>query len=566
MRQFPLADPGVPDVRSPARFLFWTASKQRGPLALGAFYAVVWMGAQSLTPAIIGRAIDEGLANQDLRALLWWTSALLAAGLVQTGANLLRHRTAMLNWYMAAYRVVQLVTDKAARVGAPLPRKVATGEVVSVGTADVDRLGEVMYVTARTIGAITSFVVIGAIVLHMSTTLGLIVLIGVPLATTAVGPLLRPLQRRQAVHRARIGELTTLGSDIVAGLRVLRGVGGEQTYSATYRTGSQQVREAGLRAGRVQSIVDASQVLLPGLFVVALVWLGARFAVAGQISVGELVAFYGYAALLSQPLRDSLEAVHHFTRALVAARRTVRVLGLPEDLPDPNQPRSAGVGDLVDPDSGFRVTPGALVAVASTESAQAAELADRLGRYTDSAAALAGVPLRDMAKAEVRHRILVHHTDAELFTGVLRNELDPTGNVDETRFADVLEATSSGDILDALPDGLDTVVEERGRSLSGGQRQRLAVARSLLADPEILVLVEPTSAVDAHTEAHIADRLRKIRANKTTVVMSTSPLVLARVDEVAYLADGVVADIGTHTDLLDRNAEYRALVTRGEDA
>jgi ABC-type multidrug transport system fused ATPase/permease subunit len=159
----------------------------------------------------------------------------------------------------------------------------------------------------------------------------------------------------------------------------------------------------------------------------------------------------------------------------------------------------------------------------------------------------------------------VHHTDAELFTGVLRAELDPTGTADETRLADVLDATSSGDILDALPDGLDTMVEERGRSLSGGQRQRLAVARSLLADPEILVLVEPTSAVDAHTEAHIADRLRKIRAAKTTVVMSTSPLVLARVDEVAYLANGSVADRGTHAQLLERNADYRALVTRGED-
>jgi ABC-type multidrug transport system fused ATPase/permease subunit len=115
-----------------------------------------------------------------------------------------------------------------------------------------------------------------------------------------------------------------------------------------------------------------------------------------------------------------------------------------------------------------------------------------------------------------------------------------------------------------LRDGLDSVVEERGRSLSGGQRQRVALARVLLTDPEILVLVEPTSAVDAHTEAAIAQRLRTARAGRTTVVATASPLMLARADTVVWFADGHVAASGSHDELLATHADYRYTVIREE--
>ncbi|HEU5044966.1 MAG TPA: ATP-binding cassette domain-containing protein, partial [Nocardioidaceae bacterium] len=131
--------------------------------------------------------------------------------------------------------------------------------------------------------------------------------------------------------------------------------------------------------------------------------------------------------------------------------------------------------------------------------------------------------------------------------------------------AAALETASAHDVLEALPDGLETLVAERGRSFSGGQRQRLVLARALAADPEVLVLVEPTSAVDAHTEARVAARLREHRAGRTTVVTTTSPLLLLdRVDHVAFLQDGRVAAFGTHRDLLDVVPAYRAVVTREE--
>ena len=169
------------------------------------------------------------------------------------------------------------------------------------------------------------------------------------------------------------------------------------------------------------------------------------------------------------------------------------------------------------------------------------------------------MPLTALRREEVRRRILVSDTAATLFSGRLADRIDVTG---AGRVREALDTASADDILEALPEGLDTVVAERGRTFSGGQRQRLVLARALAVDPEILVLVEPTSAVDAHTEARIASRLRRQRAGRTTVVTTTSPLMLDAVDEVAFLRGGRIVATGRHADLLETDPVYRTVVTR----
>jgi ABC-type multidrug transport system fused ATPase/permease subunit len=327
MRELPLAHPGTPDLRSPTRFLVWVARGQLGTLALGILYGVVWMAALAVVPALLGRAIDLGVAEGDTAGLLRWSALILAAGLVSAIAGILRHRVAVVNWLTATYRVQQLLVRQAVRVGASLPRRVPTGEVAAVGAHDAERVGAAMDILARLSGAVVSFVVVAALMLRSSTTLGLLVAVGVPLLSAAVGPVLRPLHRRRARHRELVGALTNVGADTVSGLRVLRGIGGEEAFSRRYAAASQEVGEAGVAAAGVQSVLDAAEVALPGVFVVAVTWLGARLALAGQISVGELVAFYGYAAFLLLPVRTVTEAADKLTRAVVAARRTVQVLG-----------------------------------------------------------------------------------------------------------------------------------------------------------------------------------------------------------------------------------------------
>jgi ABC-type multidrug transport system fused ATPase/permease subunit len=543
------------------------ARQQWRTLAGGMFFGIVWMSSLAVMPAVLGAAIDKGVAAKDSQALLQWAGVMLLVGLVQAVSGIMRHRFAVTNWLVAAYRVVQLVGRQAVRLGGTLPRKVSTGEVVAIGTSDLSHIGQVMDVSARFSGAIVSFLLVAAILLSTSPTLGLVVLVGVPLLMLVVGPLLRPLQERSATQRHLMGGLANTASDIVGGLRVLRGIGGEQVFLDRYRRESQQVRRAGVEVARLQSVLDALQVFLPGVFVVLVVWLGARSAVSGAISPGELVAFYGYSAFLMIPLRTVTEYANKLIRGRVSARRICAVLALepgarePLD-PAPSPPRGA---ELTDVRTGLHVRPGLLTALVAEQPDASAALADRLGlcaAEVDDDVRLGGMPLTRLRPAEVRRRILVSDTGAALFSGPLGERLDVTGHGD---VAAALATASAQDVLEAIEGGLLAEVTERGREFSGGQRQRLVLARALLADAEILVLVEPTSAVDAHTEARIADRLRHHRAGQTTVVTTSSPLMLDAADQVAFLVGDRVVAVGTHASLLESDPHYRAVVTRGED-
>lgn len=569
VRRLPLDHPGVADHRSPGSFLWWMARGQWHTLLGGMFFGVIWMSAQAVMPLVIGRAIDEGVATKDVPTLAIYAAILLGVGLVQAVAGIVRHRFAVTNWLTAAYRVVQLVTRQSVRLGSSLPRKVSTGEVAAIGTSDLSHIGQVMDVSARFAGAVVSFFVVAVVLLQTSVTLGLVVLIGVPLVVFLVGPLLSPLQKVSADQRHLMGELSNTASDIVGGLRVLRGIGGEEVFSARYRRKSQDVRHAGVRVARLQSVLDAMQILLPGLFVVAVVWLGARMAVAGEITAGQLVAFYGYAAFLMLPLRTVVEYANKLIRARVSAKRIIKVLALDPDnasldAPLPMPPAGSELRDAV---TGLRIETGRLTALVSEQPDDTSRLADKLGRMTpddptDRSVTLGNVPLLGLPLEDVRRRIVVSDTGSQLFSGALGEVLDVTGRAGREGAEAAVHTASAEDILDALPDGYGAEVTERGRSLSGGQRQRLTLARVLTVDPEILILVEPTSAVDAHTEARIASRLRAHRAGRTTVVTTTSPLLLDTADVVVFLEDGKVAATGTHHDLLDSCPGYRRVVVR----
>jgi ABC-type multidrug transport system fused ATPase/permease subunit len=570
MKPLPLADPGTPDTRSPGRYLLFVMRAQGWVLVIAILSGIVWMVAQALMPAIIGKAIDDGVSNGDTSQLIFWSGMLLVAGVTQAVAGIIRHRYSVTMWLDAAYRTVQLVSRKAAELGATLPKRVATGEVVSVGANDIAHVGNSVDVLGRAAGSVVAFLVVAAILLEASTTLGLVVLIGLPVLLVAIGPLLKPLQDRNLEARELQGELNKLASDIVAGLRVLRGIGGEDVFHRRYVRESQRVRDAGVRVARLQSILDALQILLPGIFVVLVVWLGARFAMQGEISPGELVAFYGYAVFLVMPLRTATEFVNKMIRARVAASRVVAMLNLKRDLHEPAHPAPEPAGNtLVDIECGFVAEEGVLTALVSDDPVETARIADRLGRFAPGRVTLGGVPLEELPTDVIRRRILVSDTASTLFSGTLRAELTAghrdSDRVDEPVLAQAIDAASADDVLVALPDGLRSRVDERGRTFSGGQRQRMVLARALVADPDVLVLVEPTSAVDAHTEARIAERLHDVRAGRTTVVVTASPLVLDRADQVAFVADGEVAAVGTHREMLAAVPAYRRTVTRGEE-
>lgn len=569
MKHLPFDDPGVPDTRSPTRFLLWIGRQQVGTLTLGMAFGIVWMLSQALLPWVLGRAVDEGLATRDLRALVGWVGLLFGLGVVQAVAGTMRHRVAVSNWLQSGFRMIQVVSHHAALTGPAIRARLTTGEVVATVSNDALRAGGAFDITARLAGAIVSYFVVAAVLLSTSVVLGLAVLLGVPVLVASLSTVIRPLQARQREQREEVGRLTALGADTVAGLRVLRGFGGEAVFLDRYRKRSEEVRRAGVRVALPQSTLDSAQVLLPGIFVVIVTWLGARLAIQGRITPGELVAFYGYAAFLVLPLRVATEAVDKVTRAHVGAQRMLAILGIPALVDEPGLPAAEPPpgSAVADARTGIVVEPGLLTCIVSVNPEEGSRLADRLGRLVDDGpVTLGGVPISSLPLEAVRRRIVVSETEPMLFSGPLRDELDPWGRADDQALLDTIAVANAEDVLDALPGGLGDQVEERGRSLSGGQRQRLVLARALLSEAEILVLVEPTSAVDAHTEARIARRLREARHGRTTVVVTTSPLVLDQAERVLFVDDdGRVSASGVHRELLQSSPAYRAAVTR-EDA
>ncbi|MFD0001164.1 ABC transporter transmembrane domain-containing protein [Streptomyces sp. NPDC127178] len=572
IQDLPYPDPGVPDARSGPRFLWWLFRNQLDGQLKALAWGLLHFLSVSALPFCVGVAVQAVVDRSG-------TQLALAGGLLvlccigNALGDTFLHRTAVTNWITAAARVQQVLARKAAQLGSALTRRVAAGEVVAVSTGDVEKIGWFVEAWSRfTAAAVTLVVVCVGLVVYQPA-LGVVIAVGLPLLAVAVLPLLPRATRRADFQREKAGRATELASDTVAGLRVLRGIGGEELFLDRYRSASQEVRHAAVRSARMWSLISAIQVLLPGLLLIAVVWYGVHLARQGRVTVGELVTVYSSVMILTYPLRHFEEIAMAYSFSRPSARRAARVLSL-ERVTDTDGSRDGSEmpsGDLYDPATGLLAPSGRLTAVVCGDPDAAGRLAERLGGHPSEEGApvlLGGVPLDELPLDNARTAVLVQDKDPVLLSGTLRELFDVPRSGD-VGAEEALAAAQCADVLAALVQGsLDTEdpmearITERGRSLSGGQRQRIALARSLVTDPEVLVLDEPTSAVDSHTEARIAEGVRNLREGRTTVVFTSSPLLLDRADRVVLVHEGEVAAVGVHRELVHAEPRYRAVVTR----
>ncbi|MFF2731364.1 ABC transporter transmembrane domain-containing protein [Streptomyces sp. NPDC058008] len=579
IRDLPYSDPGDPDVRSGPRFLIWLGRSQLTGQLKSLAWGLLHHGALAGLPLAVGLAV-QAVIDRSGRGLAVAGALLLVLGVLISVGDTMLHRTAVTNWITAAARVQQLLARRTAELGSALTRRVAAGEVVAVSTGDVEKIGWFVEALSRFLAAATALVLICVGLVLYLPSLGVLVAVATPVLALAVLPLLPRATRRADLQREKAGRATELASDTVAGLRVLRGIGGEELFLGRYRRASQEVREAAVRSARMWALISAIQVFLPGVLLISLVWYGATLARDGRIDVGQLVTVYSAATLMLFPLRNVEEIAMAYSFSRPSAQRAVRVLSLRRTTRPATADAGTPQGDLYDPVTGMMAPRGLFTAVVCGDPDEAGRLAERLGGHAEPGEAsgplpsvlLGGVPLDDLPLASARAAVLVQDKDPVLLSGTLRELLDVPSSGGVTA-GDALAAARCGDVLDALAqasvdadgDPMDTRITERGRSLSGGQRQRLALARSLVTDPEALVLDEPTSAVDAHTEARVAAGIERLRRGRTTVAFASSPLLLDLADRVVFLHGGTVVAVGTHRELLRDDARYRAVVTRETD-
>ena len=565
----------APSARSVLRHAVFGQRRQMVPSVLA---TMVHQACEASVPIVIGVVVDHALARHSGSGLLWSLVSLAALFAVLTTAMRFGFRTVRNAVFQSAHELRLLITARVldpAGIGAEHSR---AGVLLSTATSDTNRVGMVNAAVWSVAGGLAGLAVTAVALLNASVVLGLVVLIGVVPVFWLTRLASEQLQRRSGVEQATAAQAAGLATDFVTGLRVLKGLGAESAAAARYAAASGRSRSAAVRAAAVMALRSGLITVLTGAFLAVVALVGGRLAIEGRISVGEFVSAIGLAQFLLGPFSRIADARSMFIRASASAQRVADVLAAPPavfpghaTLPAPSKGElvlrevSAGpLGTL-----NLTVPAGGCLGVVAQEPAVAVALLRCLGREIDPESGvveLDGVPLHALDADTVRRAVLVAWHDAVLFAGTVAENvsalIDPDAPSDTTSaaLAAAIEAADVDQIATVLPDGLQTRVTERGRSLSGGQHQRVALARALAADPAVLVLHEPTTAVDAVTEARIADRLRALRTGRTTVLVSSSPSLLAVADRVVLLgARGVVAE-GTHEELVNRVAEYRELV------
>lgn len=556
--------------------------EHRRALLAGAAAGSAWMLAAAAVPAVVSRAVDDGVVAGDRTALLRWLVGLAGLTAVQLLAGAARHWLACSLHYGTTSAVSSRVTARVHDPRGGIDRP--PGDLVSLVTSDAARMGAVADLCCRGTGAVVAIVGVGALMLATAPVLAASLLVAIPVLLAVSAPLLGPLERRTAVEQHARAAVASCTTDLVSGLRVLHGLGAVASARAAFDARNEDARRSAVAAGRVQAAWEAVAVTVPGALLAITVAVGHGLVADGTLSIGELVGFLALGQFLLIPVATLVEVGDVWTRGLASARRAAPVLDAEPavcgtaDVPVADR-TMIGRGtalELVDVASAgvldgcsLAVTWGEVVAVAPADDRAAAVIAELVARERDpdrGAVLVDGVDARRWSLSDLRRVVLVAHGDGLLVDGSLAQNVafgrpghDGEGD-DVVRHA--MAVAAMGDVIAALPDGVGSPVGERGRLLSGGQRQRIGLARALAADPPVLVLVDPTSAVDAHTESTIARALVCARRTPSaaTVLVTTSPALLAAADRVVHIALGRVAGSGAHPALVASCPTYRSMV------
>ncbi len=576
--------------RTPGALLRGVVHSARDSVILQSLLLTANFVASAMLSVAVGRGVDAGIAS-GLSPQVWaWVGVFVALALVLAVTESLNQIAEITSWMRGAFGPVRSVSHRVARAGRAAKQDKPAGDVVTAILNDSDHVGSFVVFTAEVIAAMVSFLVVAAVMISMSLPLGLVIVIGFPLTVLAVAALAGPIQKKLAIQREEQGKLTTISTDAVTGLRVLRGIGGENYYNARYREQSGRVRSAAIKVAGNQALLAVMRSSVPMLFVAIVAGFGSMLVFQGKMTPGELLTFVGLTAFLAGPINVAAWAAQTGTRAWVGAKKLAEFSAL-EPAVGQNNPQPGefdapdfSTADLTDAQSGVRIRHGILTALVAPTPDVSAEIARRLARIDDADQVLIGdQDLRDLPLEMVRKNILLSEADAQLFRGTLhsalrgriahdpsprgvtelvyREHLEEASRAEGTLFrADrvpddpglqqAMEVADAADVLDSLEGGMAGWLTERGRNLSGGQRQRVALARAIYARTPILIAIEPTSAVDSHTEERISKRVRNHRQGKTTLVVSASPLWLEKCDQIVVVDDsGTEVARGTHEQL-----------------
>jgi len=567
-----------PAPRTGKALLWRTVRRHRKRTAGFIALLVSWQLCESFVPVVIGLTIDHGVATGDGDAFVAWAGLLIGLFVVLSYSYRFGSRIGM-QAIETEVHLLRMEIAGHALDARGLRADRGSGETMSLATSDAEEVGYALRMLGYAVASLSAVAVAAVVLLRIDVVLALVVLAGVPvcLALTQVATPL--VSRRSRAQQERVASSAGVAVDLVRGIRVLQGIGGEHAAAARYRVASSEARDAGIKVAWARAWLVGLAQVLGGVFLGVITLLAGRLALEGEISIGELIAIVGLSQFLVEPITVLAEMSAQVAAALGSGQRIADFLARPLVLSDApavkptgDDPPSTADLELVDLRHGslaglsIASKEGEVLGIVSADPADAHALVRVLSAQVPSdevsgEVRLGGVSVTGLDVDARRAVLVVAPHRADLLEGTLRSNVDPWDRAADDRLAAVLAASAADDVTALRSGGLDAEVTAEGTTYSGGQRQRIALARAFASGAPVLVLHDPTTAVDSVTEGRIARGIREVRAGRTTWVLTSSPALLEAADRVVVVRDGRVAAEGTHHTLMD-DTGYQELVLR----
>ena len=552
-----------------------------GKVAVTAISAVGLMACSVTLPYLTGRVIDEVLQKGDRSALAPLVWAVVGVVVVRMGFGVLRR-------WVSGQVSLAVEFDLRGRLFAHLQRmslsfydRMPVGQLMSRATSDLQTVRFFLgYGLIFLFMQAFTLILITGILLWMNWSLALLALLMGPALLVVAWRYSRRSNPVLIDVQQRVGEVTEMAEESAVGIRVIKAFGRESDRTDRFGSTARRAFDRSMDAARIRSLYQPLMGFLPVLGLAVVLIYGGFLTIDGSMSLGEFVAFYLYLTLLMAPFRSLGMLVGQAQRAIAGGTRIFELLDAEPEITEPAHPRPfpAGTGHLrlegvtfsYGPDApptlvdiDLDVPAGRTIALIGLTGSGKSTLTQLIPRFYDATSGrvlIDGEDVRDLRLGELRHAVGMVSQDPFLFSTSVRDNIAygrPEATDEEVRAAARM-AQAEG-FIDALPEGFDTVVGERGLTLSGGQRQRVAIARAIITDPRILILDEATASVDASTEREIQTALATVMAGRTTLVIAHRLSTLSLADELVVLEEGRIVARGTHEELYDTSAVYREI-------
>ena len=563
----------------------------RGYLIFMVVVATTAMVVQSLLPLITAALIDGPIARHDTNGMLPLIGLALLFGVLEAVLFGVRRRAMTVSALAIETDMRRDFYQHLQRLPVSFHDRWPSGQLLSRVTSDLSTLRRfVAFMSIFFVANLTMIAVVLLLMIHLHPLLGVAVcVVMAPLAVlTRKFERLYNVQARQAQDLT--GDLATEVEESVLGIRVVKAFGRRGRLLRSFSGTAERLRQAELAKNRTLANLWSIIGTYPQLVLAGVSCMGVIAVAHGSLSKGDLVAFITLQLRLNWPLMAMGWLIAGTEETVAATARLFEVMDSASDITEPADPISLPPATTADgairpaglrfADVSFRfpgadtdalqhldldIEPGetmALVGATGSGKTILTALVPRLHDVTGGAVLIDGVPVDRLPLAELRSTVSMAFEEPTLFSASVReNLLLGRPDAGEHALAEAIEVAQAGFVYE-LPHGLETRVGEQGLSLSGGQRQRLALARAVLGRPRVLVLDDPLSALDVHTEAQVERALRRVLGQTTALVVAHRASTVLLADRVALLSGGRIAAVGTHSELLATNSEYRNLLSQ----